>query len=127
MRLGNGLWESVKFNNQFQTTEITLGTSAGSDNRLKLSYDYGTTDNNGNVKGQTIRVPTIGTVSGFTATQVCTYDGLNRLKSAVETPQPDTITTDFDAGVWLFSATLEIGTSTLASGKYVAAVRRGSE
>ena len=91
MRLGNGLWESVKFNNQFQTVEVSLGTSANSANRLKLNYDYGTTDNNGNVKSQTISVPAmvmpnVGVVQGFTATQVYAYDELNRLKSAVETP-----------------------------------------
>jgi hypothetical protein len=90
MRLGNGLWEGVKFNNQFQTTELTLGTSASNGNRLKLEYDYGTTDNNGNVKSQTITVPTmmmpiVGLVQGFTATQTYSYDELNRVKSAIET------------------------------------------
>ena len=35
------------------------------------------------------------------------------------------ITTDLDAGVLLSSATLSSGTSTFASGKYVAAQRRG--
>jgi RHS repeat-associated protein len=90
MRLGNGLWESVKFNNQFQTTELTLGTSASNGNRLKLEYDYGTSDNNGNVKSQTITVPAmmmpiVGLVQGFTATQTYSYDELNRLKSAIET------------------------------------------
>ena len=34
------------------------------------------------------------------------------------------IRTDFDVGVLLCSATLSIGTSTLASGKYIAALRR---
>jgi hypothetical protein len=59
MRLGNGLWEGVKFNNQFQTTELSIGTSASNANRLKLEYDYGTQFNNGNVKSQTITVPTM--------------------------------------------------------------------
>ena len=35
------------------------------------------------------------------------------------------LTTDFDAGVWLLSAKYFTGTSTFASGKYVAAQRRG--
>jgi hypothetical protein len=35
------------------------------------------------------------------------------------------ITTDFDAGVLLLSATLPSATSTFVSGKYVAAQRRG--
>jgi hypothetical protein len=34
-------------------------------------------------------------------------------------------TTAFDVGVLLLNATLPIGTSTLASGKYVATQRRG--
>ena len=34
-------------------------------------------------------------------------------------------TTDFEAGVLLFCATAPSGTSTLASGKYVAQQRRG--
>jgi hypothetical protein len=85
MRLGNGLWEGVKFNNRFQTTELTLGTSASNGNRLKLEYDYGTTTNNGNVRSQTITVPTVGNSQGFVATQSYEYDELNRIKSAVET------------------------------------------
>jgi hypothetical protein len=35
------------------------------------------------------------------------------------------MTTDFDAGVLLLSATLPSGTNTFVSGKYVAAQRRG--
>jgi RHS repeat-associated protein len=90
MRLGNGLWEGVKFNNQFQTTELTLGTSASNGNRLKLEYDYGTTTNNGNVRSQTITVPTVGSSQGFIATQSYEYDELNRIKSAVETSNSQT-------------------------------------
>jgi hypothetical protein len=51
---------------------------------LKLNYDYGTTDNNGNVKSQTITVPAIGSVSGTTVNQCYTYDEFNRLKVAEE-------------------------------------------
>jgi hypothetical protein len=57
-----------------------LGNSQTTQNLWKVSYDYGTTDNNGNVKSQQITVP-----SQFTANQVYTYDSLNRLKSAQET------------------------------------------
>ncbi len=52
---------------------------------MKLNFDYGLADNNGNVKSQAITTPTVGNVAGFTATQNYTYDSLNRLKSAVET------------------------------------------
>jgi hypothetical protein len=62
-----------------------LGSSATSQNLLKLNFDYGLADNNGNVKSQTITTPTVGSATGFTATQIYAYDSLNRLKSAVET------------------------------------------
>ena len=90
MRLGNGLWESVKFNERYQTTEISLGTSASSANRLKLEYDYGTQFNNGDVIEHKITVPTIGAVQGFVATQTYSYDELNRVTSAVETENSQT-------------------------------------
>jgi RHS repeat-associated protein len=47
---------------------------------LKLDYTYGATDNNGNIKTQTITVP--GTAQSFA--QTYTYDELNRLKIAEE-------------------------------------------
>lgn len=56
----------------------------------------------------------IGEVISFSySSEICSQTGLIL------------ITTDFEAGVLLFSATLLIGTSTFASGKYVAAQRRG--
>ncbi|MEW6362160.1 MAG: hypothetical protein AB1477_08610 [Acidobacteriota bacterium] len=68
--------------------QIGLGTSVASQNLLKLNYDYGTNDNNGNVLSQTITVPLVGTNQGFTAVQSYSYDSLNRLKSAVENVTP---------------------------------------
>jgi RHS repeat-associated protein len=85
MRLGNGKFENTTFNSRLQPIQIGLGSSATSQNLLKLNFDYGVADNNGNVKSQTITTPTVGNVAGFTATQNYTYDSLNRLKSAVET------------------------------------------
>lgn len=89
MMLGNGLWERTKFNSRLQLEEIKLGTSAidvqpSSGDRLKLNYSYGSTDNNGTLRGQTITIPTIGSRTGFTVTQGYTYDHLNRLESAQE-------------------------------------------
>lgn len=84
VRLGNGLWEHTAFNSRLQPTEIDLGTSTGSIDRLKLSYDYGTSNNNGNVRSQMITIPTIGGNQGFAATQIYTYDAVNRLRSAQE-------------------------------------------
>jgi RHS repeat-associated protein len=87
MRLGNQVWEHTNFNTRLQPTEIGIGTGqtgAASVDRLKLNYDYGTTDNNGNVKSQTITVPTVGSVTGTTLNQCYTYDEFNRLKVAEE-------------------------------------------
>ncbi|MCC7308918.1 MAG: RHS repeat protein [Acidobacteria bacterium] len=87
MRLGNGKWETTQFNSRLQPTQIGLGSSASSQNLLKLNYTYNTSgnaDNNGNVLSQTITVPTVGANQGFTATQTYTYDSLNRLNDAKE-------------------------------------------
>lgn len=84
LKLGNDLWERTSFNRRLQPTEIKLGLESNQESVLKLSYSYGAADNNGNVKSQTITVPSIGTATGFTATQNYDYDPLNRLKSAQE-------------------------------------------
>jgi RHS repeat-associated protein len=91
LRLGNGKFENTTFNSRLQPIQIGLGSSASSQNLLKLNFEYGAsaTENNGNVTKQTITLPTETrnnvTYNGFTATQNYTYDSLNRLKSAVET------------------------------------------
>ena len=93
VRLGNGKWETTKFNAERQITEISLGNSDGNAGLWKVNYEYGelqqngTIDavkNNGNLARQTISVPTIGAATGFTATQNYTYDPLDRIKSASE-------------------------------------------
>jgi hypothetical protein len=85
LRLGNGLWEGGTINSRYQPTQITLGTSSGGSELLKLDYNYGSNGNNGNVLSQTITVPTIGTATGFVTTQAYTYDALNRLATVAET------------------------------------------
>ena len=84
VKFGNGLWEHTEFNSRLQITEIGLGTTSGGNDRLRLNYDYGTTNNNGNLLSHTITVPTIGSATGFTAVQTYEYDPLNRLKTAKE-------------------------------------------
>jgi YD repeat-containing protein len=74
MRLGNGLWEHSGFNLRLQTVELGLGTSASDSSRLWFRYDYGTTNNNGNVLSHRISAP-----AGVDITQSYTYDALNRL------------------------------------------------
>lgn len=86
MRLGNGKFESTQFNSTLQPNQIGLGSSVTDAGLWKLTYDYGATDNNGNVKSQTATVPTMGQNQGFTAVQTYAYDALNRLKQADEKP-----------------------------------------
>jgi len=94
LRFGNHKWETTEFNSNRQITQVGLGNSATDTGQWRVNYEYGelqtngtvdSTKNNGNLAKQTIDVPTIGTVAGFTATQSYTYDALDRLKSAAET------------------------------------------
>ena len=88
MQLGNFRWETASFNNRQQVTQIGLGSLNNSQDLLKLEYSYATpstTNNNGSLREQKITVPTVGSTSGFTATQSYAYDYLNRLGSATET------------------------------------------
>jgi RHS repeat-associated protein len=85
IRLGNGKFENTTFNSRLQPIQIGLGSSATSQNLLKLNFDYGVADNNGNVKSQIITTPTVGNIAGFVATQVYSYDSLNRIQQATET------------------------------------------
>jgi hypothetical protein len=82
LHLGNGTWESTVFNSRLQPEQIALGGTQAATSLLKLNFDYGSTDNNGSVKSQTITVPTIGTATGFIASQTYTYDSLIRIKDA---------------------------------------------
>ena len=84
MKLGNGLWEHTSFNSRLQPIQIGLGSAITNSSILQLDYNYGSTDNNGNLKTHVITVPTIGSVNGFTATQTYGYDALNRVSSANE-------------------------------------------
>jgi RHS repeat-associated protein len=78
-KLGNGLWEHATFNARLQPSEIGLGASAADSSVLLLTYGYGVTDNNGNVRSQRIRVG-----GGLDLTQTYEYDEVNRLLSARE-------------------------------------------
>jgi RHS repeat-associated protein len=83
MTLG-ALTEQTCYNNRLQAVGIRLGSGAmplcgNSADVLNLSFNYGTTNNNGNLLSQTIMRP------GSTWTESYTlYDGMNRLTSAAE-------------------------------------------
>lgn len=78
MQLGNGLMETTQFNTRLQTTRVQLGTGTDAGEWLSILLDYGTTDNNGNVKTQTV------SDAGWAVSQSYGYDALNRLQSASE-------------------------------------------
>lgn len=77
--LGSNLIHALTYNNRLQPTQIKLGTTAAPTSILNLSYNYGTTANNGNVLDAT------NTVGAWTTKQIHTYDALNRLDNTQET------------------------------------------
>ena len=87
MRLGNGKWETAKFNSRLQVYELGLGNSATNASLWKVNYDYGelhdngtvdATKNTGNIGRQTLTIP------GASFVQNYKYDSLYRLTEAVE-------------------------------------------
>ena len=90
MRLGNGKWETAKFNSRLQVTELALGASASDAGVWKVNYDYGELDtsgivdatkNTGNIAKQTLSYA--GLAHPFV--QAYRFDSLYRLKEAKET------------------------------------------
>ena len=77
--LGNGLVHDLTYNARLQPTQIKLGTAAAPTSALSLTYSYGTSANNGNVLEATNKV------GSWTAKQIYTYDGVNRLDATAET------------------------------------------
>jgi RHS repeat-associated protein len=103
MQLGNGRWETARYNKRLQVTQIGLGTTnnIATPDLWKVEYEYGKLDssnstvagtNNGNISKQKITVPSTvvngQTITGFTAEQNYVYDSLNRLTSASENLTP---------------------------------------
>jgi len=83
MTLG-ALTEQTCYNNRLQAVGIRLGNGAmplcgNSADVLNLSFNYGTTNNNGNLLSQTIMRPGSSWTEGYSYN-----DGMNRLTSAVE-------------------------------------------
>src|SRR5258708_3804760 len=74
---------TISYNTRLQPSEIKLSTQ-GTRTTIKtldLVYDYGTTDNNGNVKSISYGAQD----QGLYFTQNFSYDALNRLANATET------------------------------------------
>ncbi len=88
MKLGNGRWETAKFNTRLQVEELGLGSSATNASLWKTNYQYGELNtstgnvdsgkNTGNIARQTLTVP------GSSFVQNYEYDSLYRLKVATE-------------------------------------------
>lgn len=93
IKLGNGLWERTEYNSRRQIKKIILGFTEFDADVWQGEFEYGTLQggyvnpqlNNGSIARQTITVPSIGAVPGFTAIQDYEYDPLDRLKSSTET------------------------------------------
>lgn len=90
MRLGNGRWETAKFNNRMQVTELGLGNSGTDASVWKTNYEYGelqtngtvdTTKNTGNIAKQTLSFSELT----HPMVQAYKYDSLYRLTEAKET------------------------------------------
>ncbi len=75
---GNSLVHRQTFNTRLQPTEIKLGTTSNPASVMSLIYNFGTTDNNGNVRS-------ITGAGGIGFTQSFGYDSLNRLTTSQET------------------------------------------
>ena len=77
--LGNALLHQLVYNSRLQTNAVKLGTTGNPTSVLNLTYDYGTTDNNGNLKSH------VNTIGSLAITDTFAYDSLNRPLSAAET------------------------------------------
>jgi RHS repeat-associated protein len=75
---GNNLVHAITYNTRLQPNQIKLGTAAAPTSVLNLTYNYGTTTNNGNVQSMTYAG------GGLSYTQTFGYDQLNRLTTSVE-------------------------------------------
>ncbi|MFB3902836.1 MAG: RHS repeat domain-containing protein [Acidobacteriota bacterium] len=71
--LGNGRVETAVYNSRLQPESLEVNGGV-----MRLGYSYGTGDNNGNVRTQSI------TLGGLSYTHTFTYDPLNRLQSAID-------------------------------------------
>jgi len=87
MKLGNGRWETAKFNSRMQVTELGLGNGSNDASIWKTNYEYGelqsdgsvdVSKNTGNIAKQTLTVP------GTSFVQSYSYDSLYRLTEATE-------------------------------------------
>lgn len=113
--LGNGLVQQYCYNNRLQVAGIRTGATEGTDCsnqsgdlfQLALNYNNGT--NNGNLWGQTQKVPN-DDGSVLTLTEVYNYDAVNRLQSANESSGTSSWNVGFGydpfGNQWLSSSTI---------------------
>lgn len=78
LKFGNSLWETRDYQAAGTPTVLSLGTTEGANDRLKLTYNYATGADNGNLVSHIIQ-------QGSSAwSQSYQYDALNRLVCATE-------------------------------------------
>src|SRR5260370_12278501 len=79
---GNSLVQAISYNNRLQANEIKLGTSGAPTSILDLAYNYGTTNNNGNVQSLTYAG------GGLSYTQTFVSHSLNHLPTSLQNSGP---------------------------------------
>lgn len=78
--------------------QIALGTTQNGTDKLKLNYDYGAANNNGNILSQQITVPTTGNAAGFYGNSNFIYDALNRVTVRIYSDSTPTVSYACDDG-----------------------------
>ncbi|MBK7708297.1 MAG: hypothetical protein IPJ30_21720 [Acidobacteria bacterium] len=88
MKLGNNRWETAKFNERAQLTEIGIGVGVSDNNVWKLEYKYGELESGSvNANKNTGNIArSVMTVAGIAnpIVQNYKYDSLHRLTEAEE-------------------------------------------
>lgn len=102
LKLGNGRWETAKFNKRLQVTELGLGGSATDTGLWKVGYKFGEINANGNVD--------TAKNTGNIARQTVSFDGLS---------QPFVQTYKYDELYRLEEAKEEVAGQSIANWKQV--------
>ncbi|HEX3094176.1 MAG TPA: RHS repeat-associated core domain-containing protein, partial [Candidatus Angelobacter sp.] len=91
-QFGNGVLGTFGYNDHLQLSTLRYNLPAGSSDVLNLAYDYGTTNNNGQIRA--VHYYTVPGTEDLTKTENFTYDPWKRLQAA------QTTTVNGTAGTW---------------------------
>lgn len=91
-QLGNGVLGAFGYNDHLQLSTLRYNLPSAPSDVLNLSYDYGTTNNNGQIRA--VHYYTVPGTEDLTKTENFTYDPWKRLQAA------QTTTVNGTAGTW---------------------------